>query len=405
MADELERLMADARVAAYPPPLSFKALEDLIHDIDHFFWIGSKFSFGLTVVREEFMFEEAKAAFAKTIIGVEGFLRFIPPSQFYAKSSTNFIDICSACVLARQIGEDALCFFYLSWPDLSPDEKSFRAAVWRYHGITETIDAAKLFEKEAARLLLFRKEQGFLRRAVTENPMLKVIESNRRARIKIGQVNMVVDEHEILRQRGILVDKYAASHKILSNFVHFSLFCKKQMATIGSWENCWESFYAPCQFVASFVAELLVAFCETYSWAASYLSEDDRNLFAKWSDWITDPNWEPPRSNPGSMGTCEKEGQTAKRFCTRCGKPALEDDRFCSNCCQAGGTENRNLIQQSSLFRIEFTVVKSDIKTDSDPAVGYSPGDRGTKRADTMNRNSRRKAKGNSRSAGNWRKS
>jgi hypothetical protein len=330
MADELRGLMADARITEYPPPLTSKALEDLIHDIGHFFWIGSKFSFGLTVVGEEFMFEEAKAVFAKTILSVEGFLRFIPPSQFYAKSSTNFIDICSACVLARQIGEDSLCFFYLSWPGLSPDEKRFRAAVWRYHGITETVGAAEPYDKDVVRLRLLRKEQGLLRRAVTEDPLLKGVASNRRAPLKQGQVNMIVGEHEIMRQRGILIDKHTASHNILSEIIHFSMSWDKQMATMGSWENCWESFYAPCQFVASFVAELLVGFCETYSWAASYLTEDDRSLFIKWSGWLTDPEWKPPRSNPEAS---ENEVKTRKRFCTRCGKPALEGDRFCSNCC------------------------------------------------------------------------
>jgi hypothetical protein len=330
MADELRELMADARLTEYSPPLSFETLEDLIHDIAHFFWIGSKFSFGLTVGAGGFMFEQAQAAFAKTVLSVEGFLRFIPPSQFYTKSSTNFIDICSACVLARQIGEDSLCFFYLSWPGLSPDEKRFREAVWRYQGISETIGAVETNDKEAVRLRLLLKEQGLLRRAVAENPLLKSVESNRRTRIKKGQLNMVVAEHEILAHRGILIAKYVAFHNALSEFVHFSMSWDMQMATMGSWENCWKSFYMPCQFVASLVAELLVGFCETYSWAASYLAEGDRNLFVKWSGWLTDPKWEPPRLNPGA---CEQNVKAIKRFCTRCGQPALEGDRFCSNCC------------------------------------------------------------------------
>jgi hypothetical protein len=35
-----------------------------------------------------------------------------------------------------------------------------------------------------------------------------------------------------------------------------------------------------------------------------------------------------------SMGSVEKEAETAKRFCTRCGKPARNEDRFCGNCGQ-----------------------------------------------------------------------
>jgi len=33
-----------------------------------------------------------------------------------------------------------------------------------------------------------------------------------------------------------------------------------------------------------------------------------------------------------SMGSREKEAETAKRFCSQCGKPAREDDRFCGSC-------------------------------------------------------------------------
>src|ERR1700759_3993288 len=33
-----------------------------------------------------------------------------------------------------------------------------------------------------------------------------------------------------------------------------------------------------------------------------------------------------------SMGSVEKEPQTAQRFCTQCGKPVQSDDRFCASC-------------------------------------------------------------------------
>jgi ribosomal protein S27AE len=33
-----------------------------------------------------------------------------------------------------------------------------------------------------------------------------------------------------------------------------------------------------------------------------------------------------------SMGSPEKEAETAKRFCSQCGKQARADDRFCGSC-------------------------------------------------------------------------
>jgi predicted amidophosphoribosyltransferase len=33
-----------------------------------------------------------------------------------------------------------------------------------------------------------------------------------------------------------------------------------------------------------------------------------------------------------SMGTREKAAEPAKRFCTQCGKPVQDDDRYCASC-------------------------------------------------------------------------
>jgi hypothetical protein len=129
--------------------------------------------------------------------------------------------------------------------------------------------------------------------------LLEGIESNRRGRIKKGKINLVAHENDILRRRDILTETYAAAHKILSNHVHFSMFCERQMAAAtGGWEDCWSNFYAPCHFVASLVAELLIAFTETYPWTAHYLTESDMDIVAKWRGFVKNPNWEPPRSNP-----------------------------------------------------------------------------------------------------------
>ncbi len=46
-------------------------------------------------------------------------------------------------VMARQVMEDALSFFYLSEPNLMHEEKQFREDVWRFHGATESIESVR----------------------------------------------------------------------------------------------------------------------------------------------------------------------------------------------------------------------------------------------------------------------
>jgi hypothetical protein len=76
------------------------------------------------------------------MMSVQAFLRFIPSSRFHAKEVEFAIDLSSASVIARQVMEDAISFFYLSEPGLTKEEKRFRELVWRFHGATEAIDSA-----------------------------------------------------------------------------------------------------------------------------------------------------------------------------------------------------------------------------------------------------------------------
>jgi len=48
--------------------------------------------------------------------------------------------------MGRQVLEDTISFFYLCERNLSPEEKSFRELVWRFHGKSEHVDSAKLAE-------------------------------------------------------------------------------------------------------------------------------------------------------------------------------------------------------------------------------------------------------------------
>jgi len=68
-------------------------------------------------------------AFAKALMSLLGFLRFIPSSWFFAKEGESIIDLSSASVMARQVLEDVLMFLYLSEPNLPTEQKEFRALV------------------------------------------------------------------------------------------------------------------------------------------------------------------------------------------------------------------------------------------------------------------------------------
>src|SRR5258708_40294262 len=109
------------------PPLSFKEYGDLVKNIERFYALGNRLSEAAEKQPCEFLIQEASMAFAKALMSLLGFLRFIPSSRFFAKEGESIIDLSSASVLACQVLEDVLMFLYLSEPNLPTEQKEFRA--------------------------------------------------------------------------------------------------------------------------------------------------------------------------------------------------------------------------------------------------------------------------------------
>jgi len=111
------------------PPFSFRQFNKVIFGIELLYALGRRVSEATVSQACEFLIQEASMAFVKTLMSVQAFLRFIPSSRFHAKEVEFAIDLSSASVMARQVMEDAISFFYLSQPKLTKEEKQVRQFV------------------------------------------------------------------------------------------------------------------------------------------------------------------------------------------------------------------------------------------------------------------------------------
>ena len=184
------------------------------------------------------------------MMSVQAFLRFIPSSRFLAKEVEFAIDLSSASVIARQVMEDAISFFYLSEPGLTKEEKRFRELVWRFHGATEAIDSAAFIGVANPELSPTAAERDRFGKQLNDPPfeeMLEAIEGGRRGRIRQGRENHVLHDREIFTRRGMRTNEtYDAYRKVLSNFAHFSVFSHQMMMeTSADWEKSWRAFLTP----------------------------------------------------------------------------------------------------------------------------------------------------------------
>src|ERR1700720_1638577 len=100
-------------------PFSIEQFNTMILGIEMIYAVGLRLSNAVAAQKCDYLTQEGTMAFAKTMLSVVAFLRFIPSSRYHAKAVHELMDLSSASVMARQAMEDAVSFLYLSEPGLS----------------------------------------------------------------------------------------------------------------------------------------------------------------------------------------------------------------------------------------------------------------------------------------------
>ena len=248
-------------------PNSFEWFKELVSAVDTLFALGLRLGVIELEDCKEYLLLEARIAFLKTIfMSLQGFLRFVPSSKFYAKEGGYTHDLSSASVMARQTIEDAISFFYLSQPALTNEEKAFRQLVWQYHGERELLVLAKFKAREDPTLSISVKRDVEAARKAFENSVKEQAFSamwnalrqtaGLQKKILTGVQNHVLSKPEILELRGIRIDTFNLYYKILSNFTHPSSFSYLLIRHSNpSQPKPWDLFVPTVFYVLGMIAE------------------------------------------------------------------------------------------------------------------------------------------------------
>ena len=124
------------------PPLSVEQTGALTRGIERLLDFGIGLSKDHEGKPATFLEQQSSIVFAKCLMSLIGFLRFVPPSKYRAKEIVEVVDLSSASVMARQFIEDVVTFFYLSEPGLSDAGLRLRQNIWLLHGVVEAGEAA-----------------------------------------------------------------------------------------------------------------------------------------------------------------------------------------------------------------------------------------------------------------------
>src|ERR1700738_1688908 len=139
--------MSESRTPPPASPFTFNDFNNLVAGIEMLYALGRRLSVAIGNQPCEYLIQEASMAFAKTMMSLLGFLRFIPSSRFHAKEGESVIDLSSTSVMARQVMEDAISFFYLSEPGITQKQKKLREAAWYFRGAREATESARFGNK------------------------------------------------------------------------------------------------------------------------------------------------------------------------------------------------------------------------------------------------------------------
>src|SRR5580692_6657197 len=80
-------------------PLTLKQTVALTSEIELLLEYGVSLSQGHTGTPATYLEQQASIAFAKCLMSLIGFLRFVPPSKFWAKEVVEVVDLSSASVI------------------------------------------------------------------------------------------------------------------------------------------------------------------------------------------------------------------------------------------------------------------------------------------------------------------
>jgi hypothetical protein len=244
------------------PPLTLEQTETLTRELEKLLEVGIALSERNDGAKATYLENQSSVVFAKCLMSLVGFLRFVPPSKYRAKEGLEVVDLSSATVMARQFIEDSVVFFYLSEKNLSDEELRLRQDIWLLHAIIEAGEAARLVDpgvpiSPLVPATLKRKA------SIEAHPLFLGLEKEAQGRIKKGRQPLMLSHQEIILRRGISIEAYHFPLKAFSNFVHSSAISVSFIGDTGlDWSACYHQFIQVLYYTASYSAEALFVFIE-----------------------------------------------------------------------------------------------------------------------------------------------
>jgi len=140
-------------------------------------------------------------------------------------------DFSSICAITRAAVESYLALFYIAIDPISPEERSFREAVWTFQAEHKRLALLRLANSRSAQLPALQQQVVRLQKAVVDHPYYSRVDPSKQGRIRKGELPILATNSELAERAGVSLAYYRAVYRFLSSYVHTYPYCVSQLAS------------------------------------------------------------------------------------------------------------------------------------------------------------------------------
>ena len=143
--------------------------------------------------------------------------------------TTEMWDMSSLCSIARSLIDAYYAMYYVAIDPVSSEERSFREALWQFHGEHKRLELLQLIKARSPELQQLEADVERLRTDLMRHAVFARLSSADQRRTRKGELALHLSNSELSIRAGIQPHYYQAAYRFLSSYTHTYPFAVSQL--------------------------------------------------------------------------------------------------------------------------------------------------------------------------------
>jgi hypothetical protein len=271
--------------------------KEIVSELEMFISVGMKVSQHLVGTAPDTPHQSyADPIFTKLLCHAISLHRLSP--KLDASQAHELWDMPSACAIARCIIEAHDVLEYISFADISDEERSFRLLIWKLHDQQRRSSMLKSIQSQDPRANEIHARSAELAKEAERHPWFPKISKRIQGHIRSGDAPSYLLSHKDLNAvNGVNHEYHVAATMMLSQYVHTLPIAVHQLQDFkaGTPEALHLSSM-PIQYSLAFMARAITRMAEVFPHGNHEITEQQLLVFSHWNvvaqNGVTTASWE-----------------------------------------------------------------------------------------------------------------